>query len=96
MILLSWFLLLILTLAAYVAPGYLFLLCFKFPDLNRLSRILLSVPVSLVIVPFVMSALAGTWRYQPQLWHLAVIAGAGGLVALLLARTGKRPSLRFT
>ena len=38
MILLSWFLLLILTLTAYVAPGYLFLLCFRFPNPNRVPN----------------------------------------------------------
>jgi hypothetical protein len=76
--------------ALYIIPGWSVLRLFAIDGLSRTSRLLFSVLISLVIVPFCFSVMAAFVPFIPQAWHIL----AGSLILLGIGWQLKRKKLQ--
>lgn len=72
--LIAWVGLLLLVGCAYCAPGYALLSLLGIRGIGRMGQVLLAIPVSLVIVPYVLVVVGSVFPLLPSFWMLAAFS----------------------
>jgi hypothetical protein len=78
---------------AYVLPGWLALHLVELPRASRWLRLALAVPVSLVIVPFLLVAASNFIPLRPNPFWLTALVALLGVGVVLLRRSRRVPRL---
>jgi len=79
----------------YLLPGLALLTAVRVRGLHWIAKVMLSVPLSLVMVPFLFGASSDFGRIQISFGLYAAITGALWLTSILLITTGHRPTIAF-
>lgn len=74
----------LICIVAYFLPGYAALSCIELDGIGRLNRLLLALPTSLIIVPFLLVAASDFVAFVPALWQLLALSLLLGLCGLIL------------
>ncbi len=93
--LLYWPTFAILTLFAYWLPGYAVMQLVNVGGGGRMTKFLLAVPLSLVVIPYLMVTVGNLVHFRPTLVWLFGFSAAIGGVGRLLRYFGLAPSLEI-
>jgi hypothetical protein len=63
----------LITVVAYLWPGYALLSCVELEGVGRWGRLLFALPTSLIVVPFFLVAISNFAPFVPALWQVLAV-----------------------
>lgn len=90
-----WPLLILLSVLLYALPGIAALKLFRLTGIGRVAQCLLSIPVSLVLIPVALVIVSNFIPFLPMYWMVVLMTILLWVVGVFLDRKQKKPSLQF-